>query len=375
MKMIGSMDSKVPFTVDPLPVSSLERGQGIPLGEPSTNYTLRVYVDITTPFGAQSTMYKAIQSKPPENISKATDHYLKRMEANKVTDPESVFEDAESVVSIQGYTYVPPGVQPPKEDLELMDNVVELMDEAAQYAPVTTGTVMQRSTVLMDVVNAGARTETVMNSIESTVDDAVAAGIYTLADPAPVAAGMQMLAGMLPDFDKPLSTTITADTLGGGRRLQRARSKALQQRSLAEDPGHIKSTIFGRQEQNHPAAAEEGEGEVIRKCPTAYCDTVLLHCAARHQKKGSKSRWLLDLGDSRPRVDWFICCDSVNPGTKCSHPPCWFRGPECPMPEVEEGSEFAQRSRVTNVACKEILEYWRAATGIGSGQRSLAIEA
>jgi hypothetical protein len=346
LKPTGGIILKVPLHAEASPVST--QTKELPLGDASTNYSIIVYVDVLTTFDVITTHELEVQSKPPKNVSEATQILLNKMTAPGA-DAEETLEDAMTVLAIQQMPSNPPGVQPSPEDAALISQVLGIINQATDNVPVTVNTNTQVNTVLQQAVDAGYRTEETMDGIEKSILSGANAGLFVPENQQLAHQALDLIGNMLPDCSDPVTcqeqagfSAAGATLPTGGRRLEahkqqrrleasRRLTTADKRKGIEEDPGHINSTRFPRRDKNHPV--QKKTGEVLHSCPTAYCDVLYIRCMRMLPVtyiKGFKSQ-LLEIADRKPQIVLHTCCGSVNPRTMCNQPPCWFRGNKCPM--------------------------------------------
>eukprot|EP00439_Symbiodinium_sp_Y106_P011970 s5921_g1.t2 len=109
----------------------------LPIGEPSTGFSLEVFVDVITPFGATTTRTIQVFSLPPKN---ATAIINRKMDEARTSDPETAVNTLMTIININQAPPLPPGVPAAPEDQAVLEQVREVMIQATAAAPVTMNT-------------------------------------------------------------------------------------------------------------------------------------------------------------------------------------------------------------------------------------------
>jgi hypothetical protein len=333
----------IPHTAAPLPVKSATFTM-LPIGDKTTDYTLQIYVDVISSFGAPTREIVQIQSRPPENATELVNEmlfYVSQPGAN----PEEVLQNLSLILDIIDAPPALPGQVPSPEDQAVLEAVVEVLMDTMGDTPVTPQTATVQLKVLQDVVDAGAMNVppddnadppqnlalNAMSALETMIFRAIAGGLFDVQDTTLMKSAFYAIGGVLPDVDSPL---ILAADQGLTRRLGATNQtskvniqpKKDRYRSNADlsrlEISHIMSTSFGRQEENHEPASHT---RIISSCPSAYCDWKYIRCI--FEQEGTSKDYTV-----------YTCCQSTNSWTGCTDPPCWFKGNQCPYTPPERAS-------------------------------------
>eukprot|EP00927_Polykrikos_kofoidii_P024628 TRINITY_DN22363_c0_g1_i1.p1 TRINITY_DN22363_c0_g1~~TRINITY_DN22363_c0_g1_i1.p1 ORF type:complete len:2052 (-),score=246.12 TRINITY_DN22363_c0_g1_i1:505-6537(-) len=312
---LGQQSVSVKFNTDKMPVKQIEVKE-FPVGDPSSNYSLTIFVDVETPFGANTRMVTQVFSRPPENKGKLIDS---KFEDAETSDPETVLKDLTTILNIQNAEPPPPGVPPSPEDVAVMTKVLEVMDKAADAVPVTAPAATQQAVVLSTVIDAGVKDTNSMNSLENWVlrSSEPEPPLFNIIDTTMMQFAFHMIGSILPD----VAEGNPADLLATGQSLDMSilPPGSVQAKLEKITEAQKLSTLYGRKAVNHKMPSK-GQ-TVTNDCSSAYCDRIYLEC------------WLRS-----GRDDVFhMCCPAENPSTLCNDPPCWFRGLKCPMSNVRPG--------------------------------------
>ncbi|CAJ1333311.1 unnamed protein product [Effrenium voratum] len=321
--VVGMQPITVRLNTAPQRVQQIEVDE-LPIGEPSTGFSLEVFVDIITPFGATTTKTIQVFSLPPKN---ATEIILRKLDDARTSDPETAINTLMTILNIAQAPSLPPGQQPSPELTAILTQVRDVMITNTNEAPVTINTAVNQAVVINGIIDAGMKDdETSMNVLEDMVQNYANAGLYNVNDPSLIEASLYALGNILPNSGAETALAATGNSLGMSK-YQNTRGETFEYTTVEHEDeimaSHVLSTFSGRLPQNHPLPYRDER--VIDTCQSAYCDMVWLMCIHMENRKAYK----------------FMCCDSPNPRTNCEHPPCWFYGPRCPVDETSAASAAA----------------------------------
>merc|ERR1712048_1116149 len=158
----GSEAIRVMFSTEPLPVKQYTVDQ-LPVGKASTNYSLTVFVDVSTPYLATTTKMVQVQSRPPDNVEEVVNGMLDDA-AN--ADPESALQIMTNVLDLYNAPSPPPGVDPRPEDVAVMSNLLTILEDNVNDAPLTQATATNTAVVINEVVDAGLKDMRTMDAME-----------------------------------------------------------------------------------------------------------------------------------------------------------------------------------------------------------------
>lgn len=329
---------RVPFNSAALPVQEMTVNQ-MPLGEPSTNYSLTIFVDVSTSDGARTTKEIQVQSAPPENVTEAISQLFEDA-ANAA--PEDVQVKLTTILELNAAPTPAPGeppVEPDPEDMVLFEKVLEIMDAASEQAPITEQGATQQAVVVSQVIDMGMKNARALDSLESLVQRGAANGLFSIANPTLMAACFHSIGSILPDTSRAamLARAAANNALlnsleGGGGSASGQPAEAQSQRDYELSTlAWIEASLFCLEVGQDPMldtwTAEMSarqtyinknftSGEILESCPSRYCDVEFSQCAVQDHETYSAAR--------------YTCCSAVNPKTSCESPPCWFCGPKCP---------------------------------------------
>jgi hypothetical protein len=303
----GTGGVKVKYSTDPLPVSEFALTNTV-LGDASNNYTLKLFVEITTPFGAVTTSYTYIQSLPVENVTAAAE--LGIANAQKA--------DGANVVSSLDYLL---SLNP--TDSTNQNAVLDILESKGDSVPVTPSLLTAQANMVSRITAGGNTGEGAMNALESLVESAANSGAIN-ADPTGEGGALGQIffsafGDMLPGDSAPAGGANAQSLI---MKKYRTPNPAFTYRDMSRATTHSSNLHFMagaiRQPVNHPPATPT-EQYVIQHCDTAFCDQVGLDCTP----------------EGVAPMMWFTCCSSRNPETLCNEPPCWFAGNRCPALKSE----------------------------------------
>ncbi|CAE7870466.1 unnamed protein product, partial [Symbiodinium microadriaticum] len=157
----------------------------LPIGEPSTGFSLEVFVDVITPFGATTTRTIQVFSLPPKN---ATAIINRKMDEARTSDPETAVNTLMTIININQAPPLPPGVDPAPEDTAVLEQVREVMIQATAAAPVTMNTATNQAVVTNALIDQGLKDVESMNLLEDLVQRSAAAGLFDINDPSLITA-------------------------------------------------------------------------------------------------------------------------------------------------------------------------------------------
>ncbi|CAK0803454.1 unnamed protein product, partial [Prorocentrum cordatum] len=305
----GNMVS-VKLTSDPLPVSSTTFDSMV-LGEPSTNYTLTVSVEVCTTFLACTTADLVVQSMLPDDVAAYTTTLL---DSAATADPETAVTNLMTAVSINTVQPAPaPGEALDAEQEALLTAVSDQLIEVMSTSPVTESTQIAQATVISEIIEAGLVTNSAVDALESMVNNAAEAEppLFDINNPDLMQLAFGAINGILPQApdtaaELPTGQSVTDFEAG----IAAATNNVIQNQQMYSRSAM--STTSERQQTNHPTDSQN-KG-LINSCPTAYCDKLYLACVP-----------------AGTRLVYFTCCDTVNELTSCWSPPCWVSGNKCPI--------------------------------------------
>jgi hypothetical protein len=270
----GAGQIKLPFATDPLPIQEMEI-QTLPQGEEENNYTLQLYVDVSTSDGTVTTVEITVKSFPPNNLTAAR---LDGEKAAAEANPAKVLAALDYLLSLE----------PTSE--ELQSTVLAIL-EANPGIPPTPAQHTQNAKLLLDMINNGGTGDLVLNALERLIINAINAGSFNEDDNGDGGAlallVFSAIGGLLP-----ANTAESARRLAGGSKVIESAA-----RRLAINHG---SPRFG---------------DFISSCPSPFCDKPALRCLVEKEAIATTL---------------YICCDMSNSLEQCEDPPCWFEGDECP---------------------------------------------
>eukprot|EP00929_Paragymnodinium_shiwhaense_P065305 TRINITY_DN32751_c0_g2_i1.p1 TRINITY_DN32751_c0_g2~~TRINITY_DN32751_c0_g2_i1.p1 ORF type:complete len:3094 (+),score=652.16 TRINITY_DN32751_c0_g2_i1:502-9282(+) len=306
------------------------------VGEPSTGYSLTVFVDVITPEGATTRQSVVVYSRFPDNPE---EYVASKLNDARDADPETAVNNLLTVLAVNNAPTAAPGVEPTPEDLETMRDVLDVLGEKNEQtagAPLPASQATAQAVVISKVVDAGLKDENSMNHLEDLVTRSVDNNLFSVQDPTLMNIAFHTIGSILPDSD--------SIKLPKRRRRARGASVGMTRPYDPQDPNFIhsfgfalwgdrnsrgfpkdrhagnsitlammESVMIGRQAVNHKTP-HKGEG-IVTECNTAYCDIVHVMCVEKTED------------DYR---SYYVCCNAVNPWTMCQDPPCWFSGNKCP---------------------------------------------
>jgi len=283
------------LTTAALPVSELEVKKLV-LGEESNNYTLIIYVEIETLYGAVTDATVIVQSLPVDNVTEAAAEGLADA-AN--ADPASVVNELAVTLSIDSSD---PAVQ--SAVLDILSSRIDDVPQSAEQIGAT-------ANLIVSLVGSGENSDEVVDVLEATTAAASNAGVI---DASVGGLLLEAMGGLMP-------TPPEERSLGPGgasNRLLKYRTpnpnfkfRDLSLNRETFDNMHFMAGAV-RQGRNHPAAANLQI--VISECNTAFCDSPGLVCSPKAMRS----------------MTFYLCCDEPNSHTLCDDPPCWFHGNKCP---------------------------------------------
>eukprot|EP00929_Paragymnodinium_shiwhaense_P022172 TRINITY_DN14238_c0_g1_i1.p1 TRINITY_DN14238_c0_g1~~TRINITY_DN14238_c0_g1_i1.p1 ORF type:complete len:2889 (-),score=719.16 TRINITY_DN14238_c0_g1_i1:210-8876(-) len=308
---------KMFFTTDAMPVRSLKRNT-IPLGA-LPDYSLIIFADIATPYGATTTTELVIYSQPPENMTAAIIDGVNRVDE---ADGGSLMSTITDVLSLD------------PQNEELQNAMLDKMQEANEQdvVPVTPSQLTQQAQILNNLVENCNTGEGVMDVLETLTATAANSQSFTAEEDQPGSdlPGLMFnaLGGMLPR-DPSDDICAGGDSAGGQSVImQRYRVPSSTAKSgfvydvtaQMESVSHSQVESFTtRLASNHPQAKDDSG--VVHYCPNAFCDLPKLVCIPK------------DIVNTKV-TKVFVCCDMPNPKTVCNDPPCWVKGISCPYRAV-----------------------------------------
>jgi hypothetical protein len=323
LKTVGGAQNKIEFAATDSPTKQLDVVFPA-LGEPSTNYSFTIYVDVTSVFGAVTMYSIQVQSRLPENLSAEVNNQL-----NKAKDaaPEDVAPLLTATLELAagGAPPPPPGAPPAPitpAQTALFEDVLGTLDVAIAGSPPTLQVAVQQASVINKVINSGMKNLRAVQSLETSIGMGVSSGLYDLSQGTTLfETSFDSIGSILPDVGS------GADLLPAGRVRGQSIAMDRYRTTLPSNTGtkymdeleHMVAYMdkwldqpAGRQVVNHP---EVGQSRIVGSCRTAYCDRVFSAC-------------MPNLSELNPL--FFMCCNEPNDYTECHDPPCWFLGNKCP---------------------------------------------
>ncbi|OLQ06593.1 Protein-lysine methyltransferase METTL21B [Symbiodinium microadriaticum] len=151
------------FNTDRQQVSSKELPRLV-LGEPSTNYTVFLFVEVYTPYGAFSRAEVAVQSLPVENLTQAVIDGLGNAEN---ADASNLVNDLDYVLSLD-------------PDPATVQQVIDILDENVDNIPTTPTQLERTASTFAEIVAGGQDSDQVLDLVESLVQTSANTGAITL---------------------------------------------------------------------------------------------------------------------------------------------------------------------------------------------------
>jgi hypothetical protein len=311
--VVGDVSSQIDSDVHlgPKPVKQ-EFVKELPLGNPSTQYDLVMFVDVSTPDGATARATAKAISRPPENPEKLI---AEKLAAAADADPLTVAQDLKAILDINGAPSVGPGETPDPKNVEVMEQVLDIMEKSIQeQGPYVTGPiVLQQAVVVAQIIQAGVRSEPAMNALEQMIIRGAENNLFSLVDTTLMKVVLHSIGSILPDFDaiqmperRPNRTWVRPDSLNNpvgasiGMNVRSTSTPVSHHPDAEVEHKHVLSTLNGRQKVNHL----DCPSGICDSCPTAYCDEEFLKC-------------IVEKTDKRHKREIFTCCNSDNPKSLC----------------------------------------------------------
>ncbi|CAK0875025.1 unnamed protein product, partial [Prorocentrum cordatum] len=302
---VGGDAVPVQLSSGALPLSEITVSY-LPEGEASTDYSLWLFVDVATPFGATTRAQLQINVRPTDDPDSAVTNILE----------DAANADGADVVNVLNVAL---SIDP--SDPAIQSQVLGILTDAQGDIPATSQELLAQINLLATMVDAGGDGDEVLTMLETLINQGEQ--YFTTdanSDGDPLASlAFYALGGILPDAaDEAEAAARRYRTRRLGAKPARSLFDLFQKPSL--DMSHRISARrleaerlqelrdAGRQRSNHPPP--RGFGQPVHACPTAFCDRPALACFSG--KKVS------------------VCCDAPNAETLCNEPPCWFRGLVCP---------------------------------------------
>eukprot|EP00930_Biecheleria_cincta_P039523 TRINITY_DN27167_c0_g2_i1.p1 TRINITY_DN27167_c0_g2~~TRINITY_DN27167_c0_g2_i1.p1 ORF type:complete len:2805 (-),score=431.05 TRINITY_DN27167_c0_g2_i1:54-8468(-) len=297
---------KVKYSTDPLPVSEFALANTV-LGDESNNYTLQLFVEITTPFGAVTTSYTSIQSLPVENVTAAQEAGI---ENALKADGANVVTSLDYLLSLN-----------PKDPTN-QNAVLDILESKGDSVPVTPSLLTAQANMVSRITAGGNTGDASMRALEVLVEQAANSNAIS-ADPSAEGGSLGQIFfsafGDLLPGENPRAGGGSAQSLV--MKKYRVPNPAFTFRDMSKPTTYTSNLHFMagaiRQSQNHQPASPKQY--VIEHCESPFCDQVGLHCTP----------------EGVSPMMWFTCCSSRNPETLCNEPPCWFAGNKCPALKSE----------------------------------------
>jgi len=211
---LGTEQIQMHFDTTPLPISQTTFTQ-LPVGDPSTNYSLAVFVDVISKFGAKTTLVIQIQSRPPGDKAKVINEIFDRVD-KPGADPEQTVKDLNTILDVNSAPKLAPGAAISPTDAKLMKKIIQVLQQVSTKAPVTKQMQIQQAKILTAVIESGYKTMDTMDGLESMILNSAAGGLFSIQDTALMKAAFYAIGGVLPDVEQPPSVAAQK----GGRRLQ-----------------------------------------------------------------------------------------------------------------------------------------------------------
>merc|ERR1719253_2230099 len=136
-QMMDAAGQQVPlaFTAEPLIAVSTYTVDELPIGDPSTNYTMLLYVEVTTPYGAKTQEMILCQSRPPKDPAAAIEKKLAT--ARSSGDPAEAVNAIMTALTLQAAPTPAPGEAPDPEVLASLEEMLTVMDQATADKPMS----------------------------------------------------------------------------------------------------------------------------------------------------------------------------------------------------------------------------------------------
>lgn len=309
------------FNADPQQVSSKELSRLV-LGEESNNYTLYLYVEVFTPYGAVSRAEVPVQSFQVDNATQAA---IDGLDAAANSDASNLVNNLDYVLSLD----------PTNNDTQ--QQVLDLLEQNANNLPTTPSQLQSQALLYSDLVANGEESDQLLDQVERLVQTSANSGAITL-DGGLAGVYFDIFGNLMPG-----NTPSAAAGTGASTRMSSFRKESsfnVEEKGLA---GKRRSNLhfrYGatRLEQNHPRPLPNQY--ILRKCDTAFCDQIGLACSPEDFKL----------------ITFFTCCNERNVDTLCNEPPCWFHGPACPVPVQQGQGSLAHTRRMSKERQKRIAK-------------------
>ncbi|CAE7270283.1 METTL21B [Symbiodinium sp. CCMP2592] len=151
------------FNTDRQQVSSKELPRLV-LGEASTNYTVHLFVEVYTPYGAFSRAEVAVQSLPVENLSQAV---IDGLDNAQNADASNLVNDLDYILSLD-------------PDPGTVQQVIDILDENVDNIPTTPTQLERTASTFAEIVAGGQDSDQVLDLVESLVQTSANTGAITL---------------------------------------------------------------------------------------------------------------------------------------------------------------------------------------------------
>eukprot|EP00439_Symbiodinium_sp_Y106_P012956 s1465_g1.t2 len=151
------------FNTDRQQVSSKELPRLV-LGEASTNYTVHLFVEVYTPYGAFSRAEVAVQSLPVENLTQAV---IDGLDNAQNADASNLVNDLDYILSLD-------------PDAGTVQQVIDILDENVDNIPTTPTQLERTASTFAEIVAGGQNSDQVLDLVESLVQTSANTGAITL---------------------------------------------------------------------------------------------------------------------------------------------------------------------------------------------------
>lgn len=306
------------FSADPQQVSSKALSRLV-LGEPSNNYTLYLYVEVYTPYGAKSRATVAVQSLPVQNNTQAA---IDGLDAAENADASNLVNNLDYVLSLD------------PADNGTQQAVLDLLEQNSDQLPTTPSQLQSQALLYSDLVANGQESDQLLDQVERLVQTSANSGAITL-DGNLAGVYFDIFGNLMPGS----TPSVAAATPGSTRMKKYSQTNAIEKGM----PGKRRSNLhfrYGatRMAQNHPEPLPYQY--ILTECDTAFCDVVGLACSP----------------EDFEFLTFFTCCNARNSDTLCNEPPCWFHGAACPVPTQGGSLAGVRRMQASSRAHKKPLE-------------------
>lgn len=301
----------------------------LPLGESSTNFTLYLFVDVSTPYGATTRFTIGGQSLPPQNTTNAIQTGLS---AAKNADASSVINALNYLISINA------------SSPDIRNEVMDILDAQSANVPPTAGQLTSQANLISKLISGGADGDDVVDQLQAVIIKADAANVLNPDENGPGGSLPGLIFGAIGSLTPgapapaPSSGTAAAQSLVMNKYRTVNPAFTFSDHLRNDDhPSERLGSAVSRQVVNHEPPNPLNP-YVISDCPSAFCDVPGLACSPKVADVNS----------------FYICCDVRHPETLCNDPPCWFEGNACPEPPPPSTASNSGLASTRRLAAKSM---------------------